>query len=194
MRRTTTAVLLMLLCACQPAFIDGVPNEDSPYFVVPVDSQFALKRAVTVLARDDSAYFQDGKSPTWYDVDIYGSWCVLQLESKRDAVQLIEPDRFTVIKVSTERRFYMGREAPPARTMFAARRRIATSADIGIGDAQAYEVEATIMQLRSARHPQVRRLICAKWGIPQGGTFLTVRQIRHTLGEFFDLELATRSR
>lgn len=192
MKQALSLASLLLLAACQPAFINGVPNENSPYFQVPVDSRFVLTRAVTVPANQDSAHFQDGKSLRWQDVDIYGSWCVLKLDTKRPQPQVIEPDTFMVKKVWTESYFHLAR-APvsSARVHLAANGMTRFSVlDREMGESRSYEVEATLMQLHSPTQPDVVRFVCAEWGVPQGGTFLTVAKIRATLGDYFRLELA----
>jgi hypothetical protein len=178
------SAILLLLCACQPAFINGVPNEDSPYFEVPPDSRLVLQRVITLPPHSDRAYFQNGSALPWHDVNIYGSWCVLQLERKYPQASRVEPDAFTVTRVWNERRYYLGRAA--------AARPVAL--DLDRGDGQTYEVSATIMHLHAARPSPVSRLVCADWGLPQGGRFLTVSKIRRTLGEWFRLELAPQPR
>lgn len=192
MKQALSLALPLLLAACQPAFINGVPNENSPYFQIPVDSRLVLTRAVTVPANQDSAHFQDGKSLVWQDVNIYGSWCVLKLDSKRPQPQMIEPDTFTVRKVWTERMFHLAHASTrPARVQLAANGAMRFSAlDREMGESRSYEVEATLLQLHSPIQPGVTRLVCAEWGVPQGGTYLTVAKLRATLGDYFRLELA----
>jgi hypothetical protein len=179
--KSIVIVLLALTGACQPAFINGVPNENSPYFDVPVDSRLLLRSALTVPAREGSAYFQNGRTMPWHEVSIYSTWCVLQLEARRETAQTIEPDAFIVRQVSNERRYHLAADTRVAR-------------DFDRDDGETYEVMATVMQLESPRQPQVRRLVCADWGLPQGGYYLTVAKIRRTLGDHISLELPPPSR
>jgi len=180
--RFAALILSAALGACQPAFINGVPNENSPYFEVPVDSRLVLRDALEVPAREDSAYFQRGRTVRWYDVNIYGTWCVLKLAAKRDAPQTIQADEFVVGKVWSERRYYLG-AAPGVRL---------AAMSFDRDDGETYEVMATVMRLHSPRQPEVVQLVCADWGLPQGGTYLTVHKIRRTLGDYLRLELASR--
>jgi hypothetical protein len=182
MPRFVAIMLLAELGACQPAFVNGVPNENSPYFEVPVDTRLLLRGAIDVPARADSAYFQRGQTLPWYDVNIYGTWCVLKLAGKRDVPRTIQADEFAVRKVSSERRYYLG-AAPGMRL-------VATDFDRDNGES--YEVMATVMHLHSPRQPDVSQLVCADWGLPQGGSYLTIHKIRRTLGDFFRLELPPR--
>jgi hypothetical protein len=54
-----------------------------------------------------------------------------------------------------------------------------------------YQVLATILTLQSARQAEVTELVCVDWQVPQGVHAITVRKIRATLGEWFDLSLAS---
>jgi hypothetical protein len=56
-----------------------------------------------------------------------------------------------------------------------------------------YEVLATVMEIGSARQPEVRALTCASWTLPQGRSNLTVEQIRRALGAYVTLELKSGS-
>jgi hypothetical protein len=179
--------LSTLLIACQPAFIDGAPNEKSPYFEIPVDSTFVLQQPLTVPPRTDSVYFQSGQILAWYDVNEYSSYCVLRLNSKSETIRRVEPDRFVVRRVSTEFFFQLARRyAPVARAV-----RVASMGRDR--DGESYQVAAMVMALVSARQPEVARLTCADWTLPQGSPAITVQKIRQALGPFFDLQLATRT-
>lgn len=170
-------LLVALLAACETAYKDGLPNERSAEFQVPVDSKLVLRRNLEIEPGQASAHLQDGKLLPWYHVNQYAPYCALALQARRDVAQSVGPDDFVVRKVSQRFLFTLA-QARPVRTQ---RER---------SDAMTYEVLATVMQLHSARQPEVRALTCASWGLPQGGSYLTVEQIRRALGAYFTLELA----
>jgi hypothetical protein len=193
MKHIVPLIFTVTLVACQPAFINGVPNEASPYFTVPVDSKLVLRQAVTAPAGEANIYFQRGRVARWNEVNIYGAYCVLKLAVKRDVPQTINPDEFIVRNVSQERRFYLG-YAPLPPSIHVAALGARSIADIDTQGSDGYEILATVMQLQSTRQPDVSQLACADWSIPQGLHPITVSKIRQTLGESSTLHIVSPSR
>jgi hypothetical protein len=188
MRRITILFLFTLIPACQPAFINGVPNERSPYFEVPVDSKLILNRMITIEPAQKSAHFQRGRMLPWYEVNKYAAYCALALERTRDVPQTVKPGEFVVHKVSNQTLFSIAKKEEPIYRFVDFKRRVMNMRDDGGG--MTYEVKATVMELRSNAQPEVRRLTCANWGVPQSSLTLTVENIRQSLGDFFSLKLA----
>jgi hypothetical protein len=189
MKRLLFIALVVLLASCQPAFINGKPDEYSPYFNVPVDSKIILRKAVTVPARDDSVYFQRGRVLRWQDVNVYGAYCSLKLADKRDASQTVNPDEFPVRRITQERRFRLGSSVSSGIQVASAdmlRLAAIDNEDSGF----TYEVLATVMFLRSERQSNVSEVACADWSTPQGITPISVNKIRQVLGDWFELQLA----
>lgn len=194
MIRFWIAVVAALLSACQPAFMHGRPNENSPHFEIPVGSKFVLRSEILVPPRTERLYFQDGELPAWYNVNKHRPYCVLQVKAPRERAKVIEPDEFVVTKVSTAHSFQLI-EAPARRepVQVAA----ATSAVVAAGDSESnssdsHEIFGSVMQLHSARQPAITEITCADWGLPQPGTYITIGKIRQALGGYFRLELASR--
>ena len=191
-RYLSVVAICALMAACQPAFINGKPNENSPYFEVPAGSTFVLRRQAAVPAHAKRLYFQDGRSPAWQAVDKYRAYCVLQVEGVQERDQTIEPDEFVVTKVSTQSFFQLIRApktTPPLR-MAAAGDAVRMADSVESSDRDSYQVVGWVMGLGSARQPQVQLIACAAWGLPQSGTYITVQKIRQALGESFDLNIA----
>jgi hypothetical protein len=191
MVRCLIGVLAVALVGCQPAFVHGRPNEDSPYFEVPAGSKFVLRTEILMPPRTDRLYFQDGKLPAWYNVNKYRPYCVLQVKSAHDHAKVIEPDEFVVTKVSTAH-FFQLIEAPTQSG--SARLATATDAALVTNDRESksgddYEIFGSVMQLHSTRQPAVTKITCADWGLPQAGTYITVRKIRQALGSYFQLDI-----
>jgi hypothetical protein len=180
--RLSLLLLVTLLVGCETAYKDGQPNERSPEFWVPVGSRLVLHRSIEVPAGQGSAYLQDGELLRWYDVNQYAPYCALAVEAIRwDAAQRVAADEFVVRKVS--QRFLFTLAGAP-RLLHARR---------DDNDGMTYEVLATVMEIGSARQPEVRALTCASWTLPQGRSNLTVEQIRRALGAYVTLELKSGS-
>ncbi len=176
------------LAACQPAYLNGMPNENSPFFNIPVDSKLVLRSRLSVQAGDDGVYFQDGKAMRWSDVNIYRAYCALRIENKQTP-QTVTPDTFIVAKTYNERFFKQVRGVEPVQVAATGRIWLG-GVDLNDRGDGGYDVMAMVMELRSARQPQVSRLICAEWRVPQGSTYITVAKTRQVLGDYFSLELA----
>lgn len=189
--RCLLPILAALLAACQPAYIKGMPNESSPYFQIPTGTQFVLRREITVPAHTDRLYFQDGTIHAWYRVNKYDAYCVLQVDATGSTPRPIEPDKFTVTKVSIGH-FFQLVQAPAraVRTGFTADGGAARLIDEPRSDSgDTYEVFGSVMQLRSARQPRVRRLTCADWGLEQRATYISVSKMRRALGAYFRIDV-----
>lgn len=174
-------LLVASLAACETAYKDGLPNERSAEFWVPVGSKLVLRRSIEIPPGQGSAHLQDGKLLPWYHVNQYAPYCALALQAGREVAQSVGPDDFVVRKVSQRFLFTLAQ----ARLVRAKRES---------SDAMTYEVLATVIQVHSERQPEVRALTCASWGLPQGRSYLTVAQIRRALGAYFALELAAPGR
>ncbi len=189
MIRFVALALVVFVSACQTAYKDGQPNEDSPYYEVPVDSKLILHRDLTIPAKTAIVYLQRGQIVSkHYQVNRWGTYCELELSRKRDVPQTIEADEFDIYKVKQETVFGDGGfiQLASRGLWFAGVAGIMPEHD----GKQLYEVVATRMTLRSERQPDVQALICARWHTAQAMSYLTIRKIRDTLGDIFSLQLA----
>lgn len=195
MIRCLVSALLALLVGCQPAFVNGIPNENSPRFEVPVGAKFVLQSEIIVPPRTDRLYFQDGDLPAWYNVNKYQPYCVLRVAAPSERVRTIRPDTFVVTKVATAHFFQLIKApgpTPPVRLASARAAVMLVDDNDASGGDDNYEVFGSVMHLRSPRQPLVTQLTCADWGQPEPGSHVTVREIRRSLGSYFHLELATK--
>lgn len=176
-----TAGLAVALAACQPAYLDGRPNLDSPYYRPPTGSTVEILAPLPVAARSDRVYLQQGRNLPWYDVNEFRAYCALLLEDRADQARTIEPGRYTVRAVASRTLFQLARTSRP-RALPVMR----SDRDDSRDD---YRVLALVMKL-AGPDPQVQALACADWGIPQGGPRVTVRVIRAALGDRVALRLA----
>ena len=189
MIRFVSLALVVFVSACQTAYKDGQPNEDSAYYEVPVDSKLILHQDLTIPAKTTIVYFQRGKVfLKHYQYNRYGTYCELELSRKRDVAQTVKADEFVIYKVKQERVFGDGGFIQLASRGLG----FGTLAQFERGNdgRQLYEVVATRMTLRSERQADVHSLMCASWHPAQAMSYLTVRKIRNTLGDILTLQLA----
>ncbi len=178
MQRFLLLLVAALLTACHGYYQRHIyGNENSPYFYVPVDSMLVVTTPITIPAKTEHVFFQDNKLMPIRDVNRYLPYCEIQVSAARSSTQTIEPDEFVIFKVYQLNKFQLAR----GNFIYAGMRD-----DSGGED---FEVVATVMELYSERQPQVRRLLCAAWGLPQSMSFVTVRMIREQLAGYFDLHL-----
>ena len=158
-------------------------NESSSNFRVPVDSELVLNRELIVVPRSQRVFFQRGRVlARHHEVNRFQPWCVLRLDRSRDIEVRITPEEFAIHDV---RRQYLNRVALLGPIQVAQRRTPG-------GTSAAYEVVASLMELRSERQPDVANLACTRWRRPTNTFHVTIRNIRETLGDVFSLELASR--
>jgi len=178
MARLLILTLSAVLAACQGYYQRHIyANENSPYFYVPIDSTFELMQPVTIPAKTRRVFFQGGKLMTIHNVNEYLPYCELQVSIARGAPQTVNPDEFIVFKVYQSLRFQVG-QAPL--------RLAATRDQDGV---EAFQLVATVMELYSSRQPDVSRLVCAAWGLPQNMSFVSIGLIRELLADYFSLNL-----
>lgn len=180
--RMAFLVCTVLLAACQPAYLrDGSPNENSPYFEVPVQSKFVLHQTLTIPPHRRHIYFQHGKALPFQDVNQYIDYCALTLHTKKQVPQIVKPDTFVVTKVHRQYLFQLAKAT------------ITVAQVIDRGNGETWQVLATQMELRSETQPDVIRMTCAAWGLPQDLSNVTVAGIRRSLGDIVTLEMTDLS-
>lgn len=176
--RTVFLVCTIALAACQPVYLkNGQPDENSPYFEVPVQSKFTLHQALTISPYRRHIYFQHGKVLPFYEVNEFVDYCALTLHAQRQVPQIVKPDTFVVAKVYRE---YLYQLADAAMVV---------AQIMGSDDGETWHVLATQMEMRSETQPDVVRMTCARWGLPQEMSNVTVAGIRKSLGDIATLEL-----
>ncbi|MCK9531275.1 MAG: hypothetical protein M0R77_12055 [Gammaproteobacteria bacterium] len=167
----------LALVACAPRSA----GPDSPYFAIPEGSTAVLEQAVTVPSPGVSVWIQNGAVST-----ARNRWepaCKLEMWTRTDSSRTVEPDSFRIERVARNDR------AVAADPGF---RRVALDNSPGDGP-MAYEME-TILYLKSARQPDVHRLVCSYWDSGTGivsafPQHLTFNQIAGTLAGVFRLQL-----
>ena len=186
-RRWGVVVVLgasVTIAGCESYYKQNVyGNESSTHFTVPVDSVFELERAVTIPESRSRIFFQGGRMMELGKVNRYGAYCSLDMATRKTRPQSVKPDRFVVRKVRREYRYQLADAARRVRV-----------AQLDQGGGTDYLVVATILEVYSAEQPDVLRLVCAKWGLPQDHSYLSIEVIRAVLDGFFTLDWSNAAR
>jgi hypothetical protein len=169
----------MLLAACQPAYLsDGQPNPASVYFEIPVDSKFVLRKDVTFPPYRKDMFFQNGKLSDYSGVNRWIAYCALSLHAQRKVPFTVKADTFVAKKVSRQYLFQLARASFQVAEQF------------DRDGFQEWRVLATVAELSSDSQPEVARMTCAQWGLPQDLSNVTLNGIRKSFGDFVQLEIA----
>ncbi len=181
MRILTVLLLVALLAGCQSLYQGDV---NSPYFAVPTGSQLTLKMPLTIPAERVAVYLQDGKV---YDglPNTYLPYCKFEVRDKRPTAQRITPDTFSIYNSTRHWTISMLDRRPAIR-------------EVGffsgnVRGGPSFKIFGSYFYLKSATQPQVLKMTCEYWGDPATGHFLSVNQIRHTLGDVFTLRLGQQA-
>ncbi len=179
MSRIILFIPLIMLTACQ-----GLPtkSEDSPYYDIPAGSILVLNETITIPAERTSVYLQNGKILHYSMVDPYYPHCQFDVRTIKDTSQIVSRDKFIIYKVG---HWTSAIDNGIKRVGL----RILSSGGNGLSP-QTY---ATILYLQSDRQPDVLTMTCQHWEDPVDAEFLTIKQIRRTLGSVFTLELLKES-
>lgn len=173
MIRLSRLLMVLFLASCQSV---QPYDEDSRFYEVPTDSRLILNKPVNIAPNLARAYFQYGKPVNKKDIEKYQPHCYLLVSTLSEQEQLIRPDTFTVHRV--ERDF-----------ITSAGQQHYASLDMGIIDVSIVEY-VNIYHLSSDAQPNVLSLNCLQWADSRDRLYLTVAEVRKTLGDYFTLQLA----
>lgn len=178
MNRLLLPVVLVLLSACATsARYEG--REDSPFYLIPAGSRVTLNRDIAIAADQLAVYIQGGQLLPRPQLNSYRPYCKFELRELSPAPRTVTPDEFTVTRVR-QNIFYS----------HAAFQRLASVDDNGTSVA----VYTTIMELRSARQPEVLRLLCEQWNVPPDSHHVSIAEMRRALGGYFALTVVVPGR
>ena len=185
MRVTLVSVgLAVVLAACQTAY-QG--NENSPYYVVPVDSRLILTQEIGFDRGQVSIYVQNGKILRFAEVQKYDPFCKFELFHLIETARTIAPDEIRVIKAFQEHKFDTFARTGMWHYAQLSARHLAQSGSFGDGgpSLQSFTVQ---MDLRSSAQPEIFRMTCARWAAyPSAYEHLSITEIRQTLSPLFTL-------
>lgn len=174
---TTVILSFSVLSACQNTV--AIDIETSPFYNIPAGSTVTLNQEMTFPPDEVSIYLFNGNVVPRATIDIYKPHCKFELYNMQPMAQTITPDTFTIRKIVD---FNVQNMPSGRRYASFAVSRFATSSP-------SYQPYTTYMYLHSDKQPNVYRLSCRHWEDPVDARYLTVSQIRQTLGTLMTLKL-----
>jgi len=168
-----TLCTALALSACSAPV---VKDQNSYLYSVPVGSTLRLNKAITIPANLARRYFQAGKTVLEKDINIYYPHCSLLMNTLVSSERTLQPTSFEIIKVLDDEEL--------------AQRYIQYAANfIGQSDGPTIVGYASYYYLRSADAADVRSLECIQWNDPVAVEYLSINEVRRSLGDYFTLEL-----
>jgi hypothetical protein len=167
---------LALLSACDNSQV--VRDENSQFFSVPLGSTFTLSREITIQPDNTSVYLQNGKIELVSNVDFYKPHCKFELYTISEQARVVKPDTFVVTRI-VDQREDVSIKWPHYAGLGMAR-----------GDGPIHLTFSTTMYLESKIQPDVFRMNCKRWDWPAIGEYLSINEMRQSLGDYFTLRLA----
>jgi hypothetical protein len=162
-----------VLTGCLP---QPVKNPDSSLYSVPVGSILSLNKDISIPANLARRFFQDGKSMKKTDIDIYYPHCSLSMNTLVDYERTIKPTVFVIYKVVDDEEY-------------AKRQVYVASNSLRAIDGPTIIGHATYYYLRSNEVSDVRALECVQWDDPYNVEYLSINQVKKSLGDYFTLEV-----
>lgn len=171
MYRLLLLLPLMILGACQ---LTTTRDEASPFYVPPAGSRLILNQTLTIPPENVGVFIQGGRAVGNREVDQYLPHCRLEVRDRREAAQNVNPDEFRVERVRRDVQVVSNTRTAPL---------------VRVGHGPSFFIYRTLLDLQSARQPQVRTLVCQHWGHPALDDHLSIRDMRRALGEVMSIEL-----
>ena len=163
----------LALSACSTPVVKD-PN--SYLYSVPVGSMLSLNKAISIPANLARRYFQAGKAVRKSDINIYYPHCSLLVNTLLEVERTIQPTLFEIYRVQDEE------ELAQRYVQYA-------SAFFTWDDGPTIVGNASYYYLRSADAPDVRSLECIQWNDPVDVEYLSINEVKKSLGDYFTLEL-----
>lgn len=174
-----------LLGACQTTSYQG--DENSPFYAVPTGSRLIVNRDLPIASGQLRVFIQDGRVLSNSEVQHRYPYCSVELRDLSDGPRTVGPDELVVTR--TLQHEQQGLMANNGGVVYA---RLGFLQQIEMGGPPGGPTEATfatIMDVRSDKQPQVRRVTCSQWGYQGFDRHVTIAEIRHTLGDLVTLRI-----
>lgn len=169
-------LVVALLTACDNSQV--VRDENSQFFSVSPGSTFTLNREITIQPDNTSVYLQNGKIEPVSNIDFYKPHCKFELYTISEESRVVNPDTFVVTRI-VDQIEDVSISWP-------------THAALGMAfaDGPVHLTYLTTMYLESKIQPDVFRMNCKRWDWPATGEYLSINEMRQSLGDYFTLTLA----
>ena len=161
---------LILTSCSNPAIKDF----DSNLYSVPAGSTLNLNKPITIPANLARRYFQNGIAINEKDINIYYPHCSLLMNTLVDFRRTIEPTTYEIYKIVDD-------EEHAERSVYFA------STVISDGEGASIIAYVSYYYLRSNDSSDVRSLECLQWDYPAEVEYLSINEIKQSLGNYFTL-------
>lgn len=151
-------------------------DKNSYFYSVPVGTTLTLNKEIIIPANLARRYFQNGESMNEKGIDIYYPHCNILMNTLAEYSRTIKPTVFEIYRVIDE-------EEHAQRPVYFAS---TNSSGVGGPSIIAY---STYYYLRSKNKSDVRSLECLQWGDPYDVEYLSINEIKKSLGDYFTLDI-----
>ncbi len=170
---------LLFLASCSDSLIkqQGIKDENLYTYSVTVGSTLVLNQNIDIATNLGRTFFQNGKATREHNINIYYPHCSITVNTIADFNRTISPTTFTITKVID------GEEYAQGQLLFADNNiQIASDGPIISGLVSYY-------YLHSENAPDVRTLECIQWDSLYENNYLSISEIRKSLGDIFTLNV-----
>ena len=177
----TLLLLSIILSGCQTT--QGPIARDSPTQSPPPGSVIELHQSIPVYPGYSRSFIQFGKSVKANEMNRRYPWCQFRLYEPPQALQTersIEADSFLVTQ--SNRRFEMVASTPQ---MLAS----STLWFNMLDDDPSDQDLSSVMQIQSAKQPQVVEFKCSIFSEPQILNYVTINEMQQALGDLVTIQL-----
>ena len=176
----------LLSTGCQQ---NTIKDEASPYSSVPVGSVLILNKPITIQPEQVAVFVQHGNIVQAGRFDIYRPNCKFELFKISEQSRIVPPGKFTITKIVDEMETVQ-RTQPLLLAMNNSlpSEYISWGLMLGSGENEMYNY-ATVMYLSSDTQQDVYRMTCKHWESIIDDNYLSIQQMRKTMGKWFTLEI-----
>ena len=174
---------MLLLAACSTENVrDGVKDEDSTFYAVPVGSVLVLNQELTISGNQVAIFVQNGEIKPEKDVDKYYQNCKFEIYTMSEQPRTVDSDSFEIIKVEDD----IESSSLQKNTRLAVR---GNTLSFGMLDRSYVFNYATMMYLYSEKQKDVYRMTCQHWEDVRDDRHLSITQMRDAMGDIFTLKI-----
>ena len=152
-------------------------NPDSPFYSVPEGSRLHLNTEIMIGENLGRTYFQYGKQLTESELDIYYPHCALTINTITPVTTVVHPTTFTIYKVVDDQLYTQN------KVMFSSLSSLHNSYGSSI------IANITYYYLDSDDEKDVRTLECLQWNTQNDIEYLSINEVKRSLGRYFTLQL-----
>ena len=160
------------LSAC---VLNATKDPDSPLYSVPTGSTLVLNKTITIPANLARRYFQNGKAMNEKEVNIYYPHCSILLNTLENHDRTLKPTSFEIYKVEDGEQFA---QQAPIRV-----------ASLAFGGGRGSILGFVSRYFLRSNNPDVRSLECLQWGFPMDTEYLSINEVKQSLGDYFTLDI-----